>query len=267
VKFLATLLISITATIAFGQSKDCRDLNSFFKSLYKNEMGSSRWLTMIDSAINACPNNQLLWGHKATAYMIHGEYVEGVKYLDKAAELDPFYYLGNRAWYRMRHFHDYEGAINDFNAIEKRAGSTYVYVTSIHMYMLKGLAYKELGNNAKALESYDIAINDQIARNGPGWVGAYDYLYRGTLKFKMGDMDGAVEDLTLQVKQYEGLADTYYYRGLAYAAVGRKDEARTDLEHAKELMLGDGQRRWDPIVVLPDEVFLSDVEKALLKLY
>lgn len=32
-------------------------------------------------------------------------------------------------------------------------------------------------------------------------------------------------------------------------------------------MLGEGQRRWDDVFVIPDEVFLSDVENALLKLY
>jgi tetratricopeptide (TPR) repeat protein len=222
---------------------------------------------MIDSMINICPSNPKLWGHKATAYMIRGEFVEGINYLDKAADLDPLFYLGNRAWYKMRYLHDYEGAINDFSVLEKNAGSTYFYVTNVHMYILKGLSYKELGENAKALEAYNIAINDQVTRSGPNWVGSYDYLLRGTLKFRMGDMDGAIEDFTLQEKQYESLADTYYFRGLAYAAVGRKDEARADLEHSRELMLGNGERRWESMFVLPDEVYLSDVESALLKLY
>jgi tetratricopeptide (TPR) repeat protein len=266
-KFIATILISLGVTVAMSQPPDCRDLNSFFERLYKHEMGSVLWQHLIDSALQVCPDNPKVWGHLATANMIRGQFVEGMKYLDKAAELDPLFYLGNRAWYHMRYLHDYEGAIKDFNTLEKNAGTTYFYVTNIHMYMLKGLAYKELGEKQKALDAYNVAINDQVTRSGPDWVGTYDYLFRGTLRFQMGDMDGSIEDLTLQVKEYESLADTYYYRGLAYAAVGRKDEARADLEHAKQIMLGNGEWRWDNLVVLPDQVYLSDVENALLKLY
>jgi tetratricopeptide (TPR) repeat protein len=200
-------------------------------------------------------------------YMIRGEYVEGLKHLEKAVSLDPFYYLGNRAWYRMRYLRDHEGAIADFNQLEKVAGQTLVYVSNAHMYILKGLAYKELGNYEKALELYDIAIKEQISSKGPEWIGTYDYLYRGVLKYRMANFDEAIEDLNLQVKQYELLADTYYYRGMAYAATGRKDEARADLQRAKELMLGEGQKRWESFVVMADEIFLADIENALLKIY
>src|ERR1044071_4825690 len=111
--------------------------------------------------------------------MIRGEFVGGLANLDKAVSLDPFYFLGNRAWYRMRYLHDYEGAIADLDKLEKVAGHTLVYVSNTHMFMLKGLAYKQLGDQQKALELYDIAINEQVSTKGPEWLGMYDYLFRG----------------------------------------------------------------------------------------
>lgn len=264
---VATILFTLIAASSIAQDDPCRNVEELQKKLWKKNHGGVAWLKTMDSIINVCPKSAELWGDKGMAYMIRGEFVDGMKYFSKAAELDPLYYLGSRAWYRMRYIHDYKGAIADFEQVEKNVGTSFFYVTSIHMYMLKGLSYQELGEHDKALEAYNTAINDQIARSGPDWVGSYDYLYRGILKFHMKDMDGAIEDLTRQVKEYESLADTYYYRGLAYAAVGRKDEARLDLQQAKDLMLGDGQKRYEDLYVLPDEVFLSDVEKALLRLY
>lgn len=263
------MLLSVsTAAVAQDQPvTDCRDVDALMERVWKHYMGNEAWKKTMDSVINICPNNSRLWGDKAMVYMIRGEFVEGLEYLEKAVSLDPFYYLGNRAWYRIRYLHDYEGAIADLDQLEKVAGHTLVYVTNAHMYMLKGLAYKELGNTQKALELYDIAIKEQITSKGPEWLGLYDYLYRGILKYRMGDYDGAIEDLTLEVKQYESLADTYYFRGMSYAATGRKDEARLDLQRAKELMMSEGQKRWESFVILPDEIFLTDIDKALLRLY
>lgn len=262
-----TLLIVALASNAQTKTVDCRDPNILFERLWKHDIGSASWKLVNDSVLNICPNNARLWGNTGMAYMLRGEFIEGMRFISKAAKLDPFYFLGSRAWYRMHYLHDYEGAIKDLDTLETIAGSSFVYVTNVHMYIYKGLAYQELGDKRKALELYDIAINEQVKTKGDQWVGTYDYLYRGILRYRTGDMDGAISDLTRQVKEYETLADTYYYRGLAYAAVGRKDEARVDILRAKDLMLGEGQRRWDDTFVLPDEIFLSDVENALLKLY
>lgn len=265
-KTWSTILIALIVIETNGQNR-CPNIDALMKRVYRHELGSEQWKAASDSVLALCPNSAVVIYDRAVANMIRGEFVEGMKYIAKAIEIDPHYYLGLRAWNRMRYLHDYKGAIADLERLEKISGRSFVYVTSVHMYMLKGLCYQELGDVAKALETYNTGIAEQVADKGEQWVGSYDYLYRGILKYKTGDYDGAIEDLSRQVKEYESLADTYYYRGLAYAAVGRKDEARADLQLSKELMLGQGQRRWDALTVLPDEVYLTNVEAALLKLY
>jgi tetratricopeptide (TPR) repeat protein len=265
-KIWATILIAVVAIEANGQTR-CPNIDTLMKRVYRNELGSEQWKVASDSALTLCPNSAVIIYDKGSANMIRGEFAQGMKYISRAVEIDPNYYLGLRAWNRMRYLHDYKGAIADFDRLEKVSGRSFVYVTNVHMYMLKGLCYQELGDVAKALKTYDKGIAEQVADKGEQWVGSYDYLYRGILKYRLGDYEGAIEDLSRQVKEYESLADTYYYRGMAYAAVGRKDEARTDLQLSKDLMLGQGQRRWDYLTVLPDEVYLTNVEAALLKLY
>lgn len=246
---------------------DCRDVDVLLKKIWKHEGGTVAWKKTSDSVLAICPNSARIWSDRAMIYVHRGEFIEAMQYLNRAAKLDPGYFIGSRAWYRIYYFHDFSGAIRDIDTLEQVAGTSFFYVTNVHMYMLKGLSYQQLGDTKKALELYDQAIGDQVKDKGDQWVGTYDYLLRGILRYKTGNIDGAIEDLTRQVREYETLADTYYYRGLAYAETGRKDEARLDLEHAKDLILGEGQRRWSGTFVIPDEVFLSDVENALLKLY
>jgi tetratricopeptide (TPR) repeat protein len=263
---VTTIFFVFITTVVSAQS-DCRDVAYLMQSLWKHETGSAGWKRVSDSVLIICPNAARLWGDRGQAYMFRGEFVEGMAALNKAAKLDPYYFLGTRAWSRMNYMHDYKGAILDLDTLEKNVGGSYYYVTSMHMYILKGLSYEQLGDYEKALEHYTTAIDQQVKEKGENWVGSYDYLQRGILRYKMNDYDGAIEDLTRQVKEYESLADTYYYRGLAYAAVGRKDEARTDLQRSKDLILGAGQRRWEGVFVIPNEVYLSNVENALLKIY
>ena len=92
------------------------------------------------------------------------------------------------------------------------------------------------------------------------------YLIYVLSKYKMNDNEGALTDLDKQAKLYEQLADTYYYRGLVHKITDRSDLARLDFEKAKELLSGQGFKRWDAQVVLVNEVYLSDIDTALTAL-
>lgn len=264
---ISAIIFFIFAATTLKAQVDCRDVGPLMQRLMKHEAGSASWKRVSDSVLTVCPGAARLWADRGQGYMFRGQFIEGMKFLSQAAKLDPYYFLGNRAWSRLHYLHDYKGAILDLDTLERNVGSSYFYVTNMHMYIIKGLSYEMQGDYEKALEHYNVAIDQQIKEKGENWVGAYDYLHRGILKYKMNDYDGAIEDLTREVKEYESLLDTYYYRGLALAAVGRKDEARTDLQHSKNLMLSNGQRRGDGVFVIPNEVFLSKIEEALLRIY
>ena len=265
-KFLFTISFVILSIVCNAQM-DCRNVEPLLHKLWKHETGSASWKRVSDSLIAICPNSAKLWVDKGQAHLLRGDFIEGMQYVNKAAKLDPHYFLGSRAWYKVYYLHDYEGAIQDLDTLERISGRTFVYVTNIHMYMIKGIAYDQLHNPERALHCFNLAIDEQVKEKGDNWVGSYDYLLRGIHHYRAGHYEEAIRDLTREVKEYEALADTYYYRGLAYASVGQKDEAKADLEHARELMLGAGQKRWEPVFVYPNEIFLSEVETAIRRLY
>jgi tetratricopeptide (TPR) repeat protein len=62
---------------------------------------------------------------------------------------------------------------------------------------------------------------------------------RGVLKYKTGDYEGAVRDLSRALKKKPGIAFLYFYLGLALVKTERLTEARDYLEEALALAPGD----------------------------
>jgi len=270
-KYYCCLLFFITffsfSARAQLTNSPCHSVNDFLDEVSgKYYWGSPKWLAMMDSALILCPSSAKAWGNKGIIYMMRGDVASWYLLAEKAVQFDPLYFLGNRAYHRMRYLRDYEGALKDLQKLDSIAGLRPVYVADVHSYILIGQCKEGLGDRAGALEYYNRSIENQIKERGESWVGTYDYLIRGILKYEMNDYEGALTDLDKQAKLYEQLADTYYYRGLVHKMTNHSDLARIDFEKAKELLTGQGFKRWDAQVVLVNEVYLSDIDTALTAL-
>jgi len=262
------LLLAVVFFPLQGQTQslkaDCHTADNLLDHTSRNyQWGTPKWLTMMDSAIGLCPTSSKAWGNKGMIYMMRGDVATWYKYIDKAVEFDPLYFLGNRAWHRMRYLRDYEGALTDLLHQDTVANFYTIYVSDMHNYMLIGQCKEGMGDYEGALHYYNRGLEKQIKERGETWIGTYDYLIRGTLKFKMDNLEEALSDLDKQAAFYEQLADTYYYRGLVYRNLNQPDKAKEDFERAKELLNGKGFKRWDTQVVLLNEVFQSDIQDAL----
>lgn len=242
----------------------CHAVDSFLDDVSSTYYwGSPKWLAMMDSALTLCPTSAKAWGNKAMIYLMRGDVATWYAFADQAVKRAPLYYLGNRAWHRMRYLRDYEGAWNDLQSQDSLAGFASIYVSDVHSYILMGQCKEGMGDTAAALDYYNQSLERQIKERGENWIGTYDYLIRGILKYKLNDLAGALADLNQQVKSDEQLVDTYYYRGLVHQKLERPDQARIDFENAKALLLGQGFKRWDQQVILMNEVYVSDIDQAL----
>ena len=192
-------------------------------------------------------------------YLMRGDVVSWYQHTQKAVQFNALYYLGNRAWHRLRYLRDYVGAWRELQKQDSIAGFRGVYVADVHGYILMGQCKEGIGDQIAALKYYNRALEKQIKERGDNWVGTYDYLIRGILKCKMNDLEGALADLDKQEKSYEQLADTYYYRGLVHKKMNQPNLARIDFEKPKMLLIGQGFKKSDAQVNLADEVYLSDV--------
>jgi tetratricopeptide (TPR) repeat protein len=151
---------------------------------------------------------------------------------------------------------DYQNAINLMQqvlVIEPGAADAYYYI---------GESYRFLGNNAKALDAYNAAV--QINANfAPGYLGqamalealdfetdvmgyldqaiqldpqfAAAYLERGMQRINHGDPQAALDDLVRVISLSPGSPLVYLYLAQAQMALGRYDQALESAKKANEL--------------------------------
>ena len=247
-----------------SSNAECHLANNLLDHISRNYYaGTPKWFTMMDSVLNLCPTSAKGWSNRGMIYLMRGDIATWYQHTEKAIQYDPLYFLGNRAWHRMRYLRDYEGALKDLLRQDSVANFFSIYVSDTHNYILMGQCKEGMSDYVGALDYYNRGLEKQVKERGDDWVGTYDYLIRGILKFKMNDLEGALSDLDKQVKLYEQLADTYYYRGLAYRKMNQPDLSKKDFEKAKSLLNGQGLKRWDSQVILINEVYLSDIQEAL----
>lgn len=268
-KTLAGLILMVT--MAFVSASTEFDTCTIARDLWTHgerhlEQGSPESQRNLDSAIQLCPTYAMAWRERGVAYLKRGDFGNWAPNINKAIELEPLGFLGIRGWCRFDFLRDYEGAIADLTRLDTLVGFHTMYASDYNIYLIIGEANAALGNYDEALLYYDKDINNTIKERGASWVGLYDYLYRGILKYKMGNLTGALDDFDNEIKMYESLADPYYFKGLVYAKLGKNEDAVKYLLKALELINGKGFKHKDPYCEVQEEIYVSDVEETLSKL-
>jgi tetratricopeptide (TPR) repeat protein len=92
-----------------------------------------------------------------------------------------------------------------------------------------GTGYTLLGDYASAAAAYDLSRS-----KGKGWPWRMLWYQFGPYKayYKVGDYNTVIDLASAVAKRMPHLEETYYYRGLAYAAAGQPERAMTDLQQA-----------------------------------
>ncbi|SEL54257.1 tetratricopeptide repeat protein [Parapedobacter koreensis] len=231
----------------------------------KGNQGSARSQQYLDSAIALCPAFAKAWHEKSVPYLKRGDYATWMQLINKVVELEPSNYLDTRGWCKVKFLHDYAGGLADLQRYDTLVAGSPKMVGDFNIHSWMAFAKLGLQDSSAALKYFDQTIDEAIRHLGPEWVGYHDYLYRGILKMELKDYDGALADLDRQIAHYDKLADGHYYRGLLLAKIGKKAQALASLEKAKALFTGDGYHAQDPYVEMPWQIYLEDIERALLQ--
>jgi tetratricopeptide (TPR) repeat protein len=100
---------------------------------------------------------------------------------------------------------------------------------TIQSHIDRGIQLGEQGRFNQAIREFD-----QIVKLDPGNVDAYNNL--AVAYFRKGDMERAIENLSLAIDNGQNDAETYFFRGLIYGKhLGQDANAIPDLSKAIEL--------------------------------
>ncbi len=190
----------------------------------------------------------------------NGNYDEAIRYLNKAADLDPANVDGYFGWCLLYYYRDYDKALFYLERLDSTTNFI-DYVGDDNILYAKGLCYKQKGNYPKALKLFKSAIDHESKENGEGSVPYQIYFQTGRTLHLLNRPSEAIEFYNLAIEDWEGSSESIYYKGLAEIELGIVTACQ-NLEIALE-KVRKGIKSSDTYVRLFDEIYVNQVEEMI----
>lgn len=223
---------------------------------------TAEWQMYLDSALAIEPLNAHLWEQKAMPNFKNGNYLDGMRFLNKAVELDSTAWLGYRGFMKCIFLKDYKNALTDLM-------SCYVqtpFATRMdHTYSFwVGLCHLKLNDLDLANYYLQQSINQQLTK-GKDWVHYVDWFYWTLTKLKQNELDAALEYLENALAQNPEFPDALYYKAQILYKQKHKDEAKTVLLEAQNAIKSGYRMNEDNefYANYPFQITIFEVEKFL----
>ena len=192
-----------------------------------------------------------------------GNYDEAIRYLDKAAELDPMNVDGYYGWVLLDYYRDYDKALFHLERLDS-ATDFVDYVSDYNILYAKALCYKQKREYDRAIDLFEQSINYEIEHHSEDWVTHQMYFQTGRTLQLMGRSKEAIGYYNKAIVNWNGSSESIYYKGLAEIELGLPDgcdNLKIALEKVKK-----GIKSSDMYVERFDEIYEGQVEKSIVEL-
>lgn len=193
----------------------------------------------------------------------NGNYNIAIPALEKAYQLDPYEIGEYYGWVLLYYYHDYNKALEVLNSCDNLTPEINDFPMGECIHYLKGLAYKELGNYDKAIQEFDLSIQNEINTYGKAWVDHQIFLNKGISLYKKEEYREAIRVFNQTIRNNSVSSEAYYYLGLCYLKLDENFQACSTFNQAKHL-LQQGHKSSETYVELFHEIYLQDVDQAIL---
>lgn len=189
------------------QDQNCKQACKIYNFLEEVGQGTRQSQELFDKAIELCPSFSELYSEKAVPYLKNGDFVTWKVLIDKAVSLNPKMHLGYRGWCKYQFLRDYNGAIADFDELERYNPRDIGYSANrdYNLYVAKAICYFALGQKDKAIDLLENLFSQKDYH-----FGFYDYYQLGSLYFYSGKYDKALENFEKQSKIYDFAENIYF---------------------------------------------------------
>jgi tetratricopeptide (TPR) repeat protein len=185
-----------------------------------------------DSVLTIDPTNAYILQQKGVPYLKGGDFVSWIKIIDKAVQYNPKRYLAYRGFCKAIFVKDYEGALLDFEEIQRLKPNTPVYEMDHSMEYFRSLCYLEMGQLDSARFFMEKSIKWQLDTRSIEWTHYGDLFYMGVIYYEFNDMSKAQYYIDASLKNYAQFPDAHYYKALILNKLGKSGEA---LDHLAQI--------------------------------
>lgn len=185
----------------------------------------------LDSLIAILPKEPFFWQQKAMPLFKQKKYELGMKYLDKAIELDPTdHYREYRAFIKCVFQKNYSESLEEFNYLTKINSENGIIMDHPYSFWM-GLCYLQLNEFDKAQKFIEKSIAFGQKNN---FVNPYELFYLGIIEYEKGNYQNAINNLNKSLEQYENFSDAKYYKALSLININKKEEGEILLLEAQK---------------------------------
>ena len=266
-RLLCCVLVLLTTTAA-GQDSD-RIFKAFKTQLAYNRsipprffFGTKREAARLDTLAVMDQNVR----SRTFNYIWQQDYEQAADWLEKMTALYPKEHDTAGEIY-LTTFQDYPRALRHFDAYDALTPRFDDIVGYNPVSYLKGLAWRGLGDQQKAIYQFSIAIDSVAMKHGGEWVNYKHYVSRAVSYIATKQPEKALLDLDRAAKNFTRSALVQYHRGRALLLLNRTEEARTAFQDASFFVKAlRAERTGDYIEDNFNLVYEAEIEEALERL-
>jgi tetratricopeptide (TPR) repeat protein len=237
--------IIIISFLFFSDKEKRYDFASHMQGVYLSQ-------TMFEILKFQDPLNSEIYFEQSVPFNKRGDYERGFELLDKAVEYNPRDYLGYRAYMKLRFLRDFEGAIIDFDTLDKLTPNFIDAPWGEDIDFLRGEAYYGLGDYQNAI----LHFNKSISNQGEDWVNIQSYVYLGISDSKLENFDKAIISYNRALNQSEFVCEAHLGLAKVYKKIGETEKAKEHILKAEEYYK---YKRNDPYNEFLNEIYKKDI--------
>ena len=194
----------------------------------------------------------------------NGNYAIAIDKLEKAMEINPRECSAYYGWLLLYYYRDYEKALMVIEQCDAYTPNFSDAPMGEDVHYLKGLCHMQLNRYQKAIDEFDIYINNLATTHGEDFVDVYTFVQRGRCLSELGRFEEAVLSFKKAIKYFEKCSEAYYYMGLTQLKLNKKDNACSSFHLALDL-INKGNKSSDNYVEYFHEIYPLQIEAVIEK--
>jgi tetratricopeptide (TPR) repeat protein len=200
--------------------------------------------------------------HSSVQNTKNGNYSIAINKLEKAFQINPQETAGYYAWVLLYYYRDYEKSLKILEQLDAYTPNFADAPVGEDIHYLKGLCQMQLLQYQKAIDEFNIYINNITTTLGEDWVDVYTFVHKGRCLTKLDKYEEAINSYDKAIKHYENCTEAYYFKGLTHIKLNKNDEACSNF-HLALTLIKKGFKNSDVYVEYFHEIYLQQIEQSI----
>jgi tetratricopeptide (TPR) repeat protein len=183
-----------------------------------------------DSILTYLPNNPDIWHQKGIPLFKSGKYELGMKYLNRAVDLDRKEYIAYRGFIHCIFLKKHTASIEDFKEAQATKGEGYEIDHPYNYYI--GLNYLQMNQLDSAKFYLNKALDFERLSKSEGFLSTTNWFYLAIIEYEQTHWETAANLFDKTLSYYEGFPEAKYYKALCMNKLGKKEQAKVLLKEA-----------------------------------